>query len=237
MIKDRPYESTAIRAVTGPAIRPGGLALTRRAAAYCRLAPGDRIVDVGCGSGATVGFLNRYICARAVGLDLSAMLLGEGRRRDRDMPLVRGSAEALPVRRASLAAVFCECVLSLLPAPETVLRDIYRALQTGGYMVVADLYWRDRVPAATPATRGARDCLGGAVSRETMARWTGAAGFDLCLWEDHTPLLKTMAAQLAWAGVSLLQWWPGGCTRYALGGAGCPGYFLMIARKRTPTHG
>ena len=71
MIARRPYESETVRAVTGPAIRPGGLALTRRAAEVCGLGPGARVLDVGCGTGATVQCLQAEFGAAAIGMDLS----------------------------------------------------------------------------------------------------------------------------------------------------------------------
>ena len=57
MYTSRPYESPALREAIGPALRPGGLDLTERAARYCGLAAGDLVLDVGCGIGATAAFL------------------------------------------------------------------------------------------------------------------------------------------------------------------------------------
>jgi SAM-dependent methyltransferase len=226
-----PYESTAVRAVTGPAIRPGELVLTRRAADRCRLSSGDRVVDVGCGTGITVDFLKQYSGTRCAGIDLSAGLLHEAKDRDPDLPVMRGNAVELPVRTAGLTAIFCECVLSLLVSAESALNEFYRGLKPGGHLVITDLYLRDGILKASGAAAGIGGCLRGAVDRETMMCWIEAAGFDALLWEDHSPLLKVLAARLAWAGIPLQRWLPNECRSHLGCVTGRPGYFLMIARK------
>lgn len=198
----KPYESEAVRAVTGPTIRPGGLELTRRVAEYCRLNPGDRILDVGCGAGATVGFLNRHMNVRAVGMDLSALLLAEARQDDPEISVLRRSALALPVNGRCLAAVYCECVFSLIPAPMVALDEFSRVLQPDGYLVITDPYRRTGV-IPDLLTAGSGGCLRGAVARKTMLHRTQTAGLSLCLWEDHSDLLNVLAARLVWAGISL----------------------------------
>jgi arsenite methyltransferase len=51
------YENPKIHEVTGETIRPGGFALTKRAIEYCGFGKGARLLDVGCGLGATVEYL------------------------------------------------------------------------------------------------------------------------------------------------------------------------------------
>jgi arsenite methyltransferase len=53
----RVYELPGVQRVTGATIRPGGLALTRRAVALADLPAGAWALDVGCGAGATVDYL------------------------------------------------------------------------------------------------------------------------------------------------------------------------------------
>jgi SAM-dependent methyltransferase len=234
----KPYESDTVRAVTGPTIRPGGLALTSRAADYCGLGPGDRVLDIGCGSGATTVFLTAEYDASVIGIDLSRLLLAEARNQHPMVGLIRGSAMALPVKADVLSAVYCECVCSLLPDTALALKGFYRVLQPGGHLAIADLYWRtpdDALTVDPMATGGG--CLAGAVDRNTMVRRIEAAGFKIDLWEDHSETLKQLAAQLAWAGVSLTEWWGIDRASGSCNSSRRPGYCLIVARKREEPNG
>ena len=225
-----PYESADVRAVTGPAIRPGGLILTGRAADHCRLGPKDRVLDVGCGAGATVDFLNTRYGASVIGVDRSDILLAEARRQHPVAALVRGDAASLPLKTAYFNALFCECVCSLLPDPAAALDEWHRVLVPGGALVLADLYWRmPRTPMAAPPV--ATGCLEGAADPPTMRRRIRSAGFAIDRWEDHSHALKQLAAEMVWAGVSLRAFWGDLCGRGACSRSNRPGYCLIVARK------
>lgn len=234
----KPYESESVRAATGPTIRPGGLALTGRAADYCRLTAGDRILDVGCGTGATAAFLQTRYGARVIGMDFSSVLLGDARDQNPDLALIRGSAMDIPLNADCLRAVYCECVCSLLPDAASALKGFYRVLRPGGHLVVADLYWRtpDETVSIQPTAAGG-GCLAGAVDRHTMVTRIEAAGFEIGLWEDHSDALKQLAAQLVWSGVSLTDWWGIDCTSGSCHSDRRPGYCLIVAGKQEETNG
>ena len=238
MAISKPYESEAVRAVTGPTIRPGGLALTGRAAGYCGLGRGDRVLDVGCGTGATTAFLQAEYGASVIGMDFSRRLLAEARTQDPALGLIRGSAMALPIRADVLGAVYCECVCSLLPDAASALKDFYRVLQPGGHLVIADLYWRpsDESLTVNPMATGG-GCLAGAVDRNTMVRRIEAVGFKIDWWEDHSDALKQLAAQLVLAGVSLSDWWGIDCASAGCNSGRRPGYCLIVASKKEDFNG
>ena len=225
----QPYESAAVRAVTGPAIRPGGLELTRRAARYCRLTDGDRVLDAGCGAGATLDFLKSRCGAEAIGVDLSASLLTEAKQGRSGPNLIRANTMALPIKTARMKAVFCECALSLLPDPAHALEEFQRVLRAHGHLVVTDLYRRADGQMAPTGSATGGGCMKGAVDRRTMIQRLKTAGFEIRLWEDHSDLLKKLAARLVWAGISLSQWWDVDCSSSRKSRPWRPGYCLIIA--------
>jgi ubiquinone/menaquinone biosynthesis C-methylase UbiE len=235
------YENEAFKTVTGPNIRPGGLALTDRALSHCKLPAQAAILDAGCGRGATAAHLARAHRLRTVGLDLSPRLLEEGRRRHPSQPFVRADAAALPFRRRAFAAVLCECVLSLTPDPGRVLGEFQRILDPGGVLLLSDLYLRcgDGGASTHPPTKDAACCLAGAVTKEKTLARLSAAGFGLIAWEDHSPLLGQLAARLVFAYGSLAAFWQRvyGDTRSrpwcTAADGGRPGYFLLVARKES----
>ena len=183
--------------------------MTERAVAFCGFRPGARLLDVGCGAGATVELLcGRYGFA-AAGIDPSRALIAEGVVRNPSLPLSEGKAEALPVEDGTLDAIFCECVLSLVSEPLRALSEFHRALRPGGRLILSDMYDRE--------TEG----------RGEMETRLAEGGFMVILWEDHTPLLKELAARLVLAGCPL----DGLCAPAGCAAGARPGYYLMIATK------
>ena len=245
-----------LRAVIGDAIRPGGLALTERAADFCAFPERAGIVDVGCGFGTTLKHLRDRRGYRVCGIDLSARMLSE----NREQPVIQAAADRLPFGAGVFDGIFCECVLSLLPMPENALREFHRVLQPGGYLVLSDIYLRNPGPAQYPENQNENrseksldhatadtdirlpsdnltSCLSGAVSESVRITQVKNMGFELLLWEDHSGYLKELAARIVWALGSreglMKIFFPcaaSTCDRDAIQRAR-PGYFLMIARK------
>jgi arsenite methyltransferase len=204
------HESASLRAVTGTLLRPGGFRLTERGISFCEFSPSARIVDVGCGTGASVAYLREKSQFSLLGLDISEDLLRENGLAG-EIPLALARAEELPVFSGVCDGILCECVLSLLPEPQHALSEYARVLRPGGYLIMSDLY--DRCPDNTEAT-----CSGKSNSplrnRSALTSLMMAAGFELLVWEDHTKYLKELAAQL----ILSQEFLPDFCVFYAVCG-------------------
>ncbi len=232
------YESEQLRSITGPAIRPGGFELTEKGVSLCRLPKSACVLDVGCGAGATTEYLIARHGLKAFGLDLSKLLLGEGLKRNRSLPLIRGDASLIPVPDARLSAVFCECVLSLAREPETVLREFFRVMAPGGYLIVADIYLRTSGEGENFKCMSFNCCLKGAVSRNRIQEMVSNAGFTYLTWEDHSDLLKHFAVQMIFAYGSMEKFWSSFCVGREVTGISedvtkfRPGYYFLAAKRR-----
>lgn len=231
------YESSALQAVAGPALRPGGLALTQRALSFCALPAGAQVADLGCGTGATAEHLRRDHRVKAVGLDRSAAMLGRARQRVPGLPLVRGDAACLPFRDGRLSAVLCECILTLVGDVNAAWSEIRRVLAPGGILILTDIYARGPYQATNLNSLPGTSCLKGARSREELVGRMHRFGFTLLAWEDHSEALKRLAAELVLAGGSLQTLWGAvGDSGEGTDGATAVrqarlGYFLAMARK------
>lgn len=134
---------------------------------YMRL-PVTRLLDLGCGPGASRGALQRQFAdAQWLGIDLSpAMLrapvrahgwpqrLGRWLARGDSAPRICASAEALPLADASIDLVFSNLMLHWHPAPHEVIAEVARVLRTGGLLIFSSFgpdTWKE-LRAACQAT-------------------------------------------------------------------------------------
>lgn len=197
--------------------RPGGLALTDRLLEACAFPPGARVLDLGCGAGATV----RHLLARglaALGADPDpAAPAGPG-------PFLRARAERLPLAAGCLDGILMECSLSVTGDPDRALGECRRVLRPGGRLGLTDLYARG-------GTAGWAGCGGRLELRSVLEDRLAAHGFQVERFEDCTPLLQAWFGQLildpGLGGGGIL----GGCEPAALRAARA-GYGLLVARSR-----
>ena len=98
-------------------------------------------------------------------------------------------------------------------------------LRPGGYLIVSDLYLRRPAGDAHPTGFPEGIPVRGTMTRDTLETLLCACGFTPCFWEDHTPLLRELAARLVLSGASLEGLCPG-----AVAGER-PGYYLLVAQK------
>jgi ubiquinone/menaquinone biosynthesis C-methylase UbiE len=211
------WERPGLRVAAGDTLRPGGFVLTDRAVEAMDMLPGWRVLDVGCGLGATVGRLRSRFGAEAYGVEPSAMQIG---RREGRQTIIQATGDCLPFGNARFSAVFCECVLSLFPDPVAGLQEFSRVLDAHGFLAVSDIYAEDE-----RISEGA-SCAQRAVPFSRTRAMVEDAGFEVLLVEDHSRLLTDLAAKLVFAGEAARE----------CGGRCGLGYFLMIARKKGLTH-
>jgi len=234
---DKPnlYESPALRNATGAAIRPGGLSVLKAALERFPFKRGARLLDVGCGMGASVALLRSRYDLRAIGMDLSRVLLREGAKRVASLPLAQARAEALPVADGCLQGVVCECVFSLVADSKQVLSEFRRVLVPGGRFIMSDIYRRN--PSDNKQALPCKSCFSGASDRERILGHLIDAGFTLHLWEDHSHLLRELAAKLIFMHGSMSAFWEqfvGGSNGRQMEQAVRtmrPGYYLVVAEK------
>jgi ubiquinone/menaquinone biosynthesis C-methylase UbiE len=115
----------------------------RLARAMCEAAgvrPGQRALDVGCGSGALVAALAEVLGAQNVAaVDPSEPFVEAARTRVPGAHVVIGSAEALPFADGEFDATLSQLVVNFLSDAEQGLREMSRV--TGGGGVIAGCVW------------------------------------------------------------------------------------------------
>ncbi|MFF7716199.1 methyltransferase domain-containing protein [Streptomyces sp. NPDC007988] len=116
----------------GPAFATGVSALD--------LASGDAVLDAGCGTGRALPLLREAVgpAGTVVGADLTLEMLQTAVRagRDRDAALLQADAARLPLRAASMDAVFASGLIAHLPNPADDLRELARVVRPGGRLAL-----------------------------------------------------------------------------------------------------
>jgi demethylmenaquinone methyltransferase / 2-methoxy-6-polyprenyl-1,4-benzoquinol methylase len=101
------------------------------------LRPGERVLDVGAGTGVSTQELGRS-GAFSVGADLSVGMLQAGRRVRPDVPLLAGDALKLPFADGTFDAVTISFALRNVVDTEGALRELARVTRPGGRLVVCE---------------------------------------------------------------------------------------------------
>lgn len=115
-------------------------ASVRETLARADIADGERVLDVGCGTGVLLGEIGHQAPeARLTGVDLVGEMLAVAQERlPADVELTSAPAEALPFDDASFDVVISSSVLHYIRQPERALAEIGRVLTPGGRLVLTD---------------------------------------------------------------------------------------------------
>ena len=115
------------------------------AMAELRLRPGDRALDLGCGTGHDTRALAELVgpTGSVVGIDASEAMITVARQRveGSGLPVTFhvGDATQLDLPTDSFDAVRCERLLVHVPDPAVVVDELVRVTRRGGRVVVADI--------------------------------------------------------------------------------------------------
>ena len=133
------------------------------------LRPGERVLDVACGTGVVARLASQQVGATGTvaGLDVNPGMLAVARSATPPgLPVEwhEASAEAMPLPDASFDVVLCQMGLQFMPDKPAALREMRRVLARGGRLIL-------NVPGPTPRPF--------TIMGEALARHVGAeaAGF------------------------------------------------------------
>ncbi|MDQ6606866.1 MAG: methyltransferase domain-containing protein [Actinomycetota bacterium] len=106
------------------------------------LRDGDRVLEIGCGSGAVLSRLHALVpCSGLIGIDADEDLLAHARRRPElaGAELLAADAYALPLADGSVDFALARLVLQHLADPVAALLEIVRVLRPGGAVAVLEV--------------------------------------------------------------------------------------------------
>jgi ubiquinone/menaquinone biosynthesis C-methylase UbiE len=102
------------------------------------LAAGQRVLDLGCGTGGFARALAQRLPAEVIGVDVAAHLLRHAATQfpHRSLRWVLGQAEALPLADQTVDRVIMSLVLHQIADRKQALQEVYRVLRPGGRVLV-----------------------------------------------------------------------------------------------------
>ncbi|KUN91445.1 methyltransferase type 11 [Streptomyces caeruleatus] len=193
--------------------------LGQRLVAHARLRPGQRVLDVGCGTGAVLVPAARAVGVHGevTGLDLSAGMVARAREEIARLGLVQaravqGDAETvsprdLPVAAGSLDAVLAGICLFFFPRPHVATARYRELLRPGGRLAVS--WWGEGDPHWTPVFVASAP-YGRAASWHTVgdaSPFRSVPAFHALLAEVGFTEVETVEEECVTRFADAEQWW------------------------------
>lgn len=117
----------------------------------------DRVLDIGCGGGATLARMAGYIkSGHLTGIDYSGTSVEMSRKLNADavksgkMDILEGSVEQLPFENGVFDKIITVESFYFWPNPVENLKEVHRVLKKGGrFLLVADIYQKEGLSRKT----------------------------------------------------------------------------------------
>lgn len=170
----------------------GGLATTKALAAQAELAPGLRVLDVGCGIGGPARYLAATHGCHVTGIDLSAKHCEAATELSRwvglqDLTTFRqGSALALPFPDASFDRVWTQNVQMNIPDKAHFYGEIARVLKPGGKLAFSDILQGPGGPVIFPVVWAMDASISHLAAPEDLRALLAGLGLHEAYWRDVT---------------------------------------------------
>lgn len=142
-----------LQAYIGTTKHLGGFETTKALIELCHIDRDTRVLEVGCGVGATACYLVKKYSCHVVGVDINeAMIARSNERAQRagvqDRVEFRvADARDLPFEDALFDVVFAESVLTFVKDKQRAVGECARVTRPGGHVGLNEEYWMETPPA------------------------------------------------------------------------------------------
>jgi len=151
------------------------------------LAQGERVIDLGSGSGMDVFFAAEHVGPTGIvmGVDFTAEQLEKARRIAQEAGYAQvlfseGRIEQLPVDAESFDCVISNGVINLAPDKQTVFAEAARVLRPGGRLAIADIISEQQMKESIVCDADLwASCIGGASQRDVYRNAIEGAGLEI----------------------------------------------------------
>ena len=125
----------------------GSLDATRELAKLCQIGPGQAVLDLGCGVGATPVYLARELGGQVVGADLiegmvqKARVWAEEHHVQNKTAFIAADARVLPFSDNTFDVLLLESVNVFFEDKLSAFREYVRVIRPGGYLGITEMTW------------------------------------------------------------------------------------------------
>ena len=142
-----------------------------------QMALGDKVADLGCGTGEMLGSLFPENKKKLIGVDSSPEMLEQARIKLPGLNAIDlrlGELENLPMKDQEVSIVIMSMVLCHIFEPEKSIHEVFRVLKPGGLFLLADFEKHDQ--------ENIKDIIGGSwlgFEKQQINGWLSTCGFTL----------------------------------------------------------
>jgi ubiquinone/menaquinone biosynthesis C-methylase UbiE len=200
-----------VETLFGGTFHPGGLTLSETLAMRAEVRAGERVLDVGCATGATAVRLAHRVGCRVDGIDKNPALIPAATARAErgglsgQVTFVAGRAEALPWPDGAFHVVLFESTYIFFDDPAAALAEAHRVLGPSGRLGILEI----AVAGERSADRRRLEhAIGVGLKPSTEAAYKKAvlaAGFQRVEWTDEGVTLVRFLKELR-GKLTLAKW-------------------------------
>lgn len=170
----------------------GGRAATRELARLARLAPGTRLLDIGCGIGGPARTLAAEFGCQVTGVELvesyyqAAVALTEWVGMSAQVQFRLASAAALPFEDGSFDALWSQHLIMNIADKPALFREMRRVLRPGGQVALYEGFAGPLSPPHYPVPWAAGPSISFLTGQDSLRQMLADAGFQEEQWRDVT---------------------------------------------------
>jgi len=171
---------------------------------------GKLILDVGTGWGVVaIAAAERFEKASLVGLDFSSACLRLAKDAIRGfelrgrVSLIRGDAEAVPLRNAITDIIVSQATLNLVPNKSKAFSELARVSKIGGILSISDAIRKGRIGEGSPDLWC--QCVTGALTTRELEQIMKSHGLEIIETSDLTAVVQDLVKTEKWDWPEFLE--------------------------------
>jgi arsenite methyltransferase len=189
------YENAIWQDMPDEVMRPGGLAITNELLNQLDLQPRTRVLDLGCGYGASLRLMQERFGCEVFGLDISRQLLTGDQVRPDELCLIQADINAIPLGENTFDLILMECVVSIF-GMDKMFTECKRLLKPGGKLLLTDLYARkaeglDEIRKLPHGT-----CIQSVVMQNDILKALDHCRLKAQHWHDYSETMKNFPMKI-----------------------------------------